>query len=104
MIFGRNYLVADAPISRLDLLICRNTLMYFNAETQGRILRRFHFALNDGGVLLLGKSEMMVSHPDLFTPNDLKHRIFMKQPRATLSSRAGASPSPRPRRPATTTA
>ena len=39
VIFGRNNLVADAPISRLDLLICRNTLMYFTAETQGRILR-----------------------------------------------------------------
>ena len=45
VIFGRNNLVQDAPISRLDLLICRNTLMYFNAETQSRILRHFHFAL-----------------------------------------------------------
>ena len=49
VIFGRNNLVQDAPISRLDLLICRNTLMYFNAETQGRILRHFHFALDAGG-------------------------------------------------------
>ena len=63
--------------------------MYFNAETQGRILRRFHFALHDGGVLLLGKSEMMLSHRDLFAPVDLKQRIFVKQPRATLASRVG---------------
>ena len=49
VIFGRNNLVADAPISRLDLLICRNTLMYLNAETQGQILRHFHFALGDHG-------------------------------------------------------
>ena len=90
VIFGRNNLVADAPISRLDLLICRNTLMYFNAETQGRILRHFHFALRDGGVLMLGKSEMMISHRDLFAPDDLKKRIFVKQPRTTLGSRAGA--------------
>ena len=47
MIFGRNDLVQDAPISRIDLLVCRNTLMYFNAETQARILARFHFALAD---------------------------------------------------------
>ena len=90
VIFGRNNLVADAPISRLDLLICRNTLMYFTAETQGRILRHFHFALHDRGVLMLGKSEMMVSHRDLFAPDDLKKRIFVKQPRTTLASRVGA--------------
>src|SRR3954452_2726931 len=90
VIFGRNNLVQDAPISRLDLLICRNTLMYFNAETQGRILRHFHFALRDEGVLMLGKSEMMVSHRDLFAADDLRRRIFIKQPRATLASRMSA--------------
>ena len=62
VIFGRNDLVQDAPISRIDLLVCRNTLMYFNAETQARILRRFHFALDDDGVLFLGKSEMLITH------------------------------------------
>ena len=46
VIFGRHDLVQDAPISRVDLLVCRNTLMYFNGETQARILARFHFALN----------------------------------------------------------
>ena len=45
VIFGRHDLIQDAPISRVDLLVCRNTLMYFNAETQSRILTRFHFAL-----------------------------------------------------------
>src|SRR5438105_6050020 len=44
VIFGRHDLVQDAPISRLDLIVCRNTLMYFNAETQSRVLARFHFA------------------------------------------------------------
>ena len=78
VIFGRNNLVSDAPISRLDLLICRNTLMYFTAETQGRILRHFHFALAPDGVMMLGKSEMMISHRDLFTAVDLKKRIFRR--------------------------
>jgi two-component system CheB/CheR fusion protein len=82
LIFGINNLVHDAPISRLDLLVCRNTLMYLNAETQGRILRHFHFALRETGILLLGKSEMMVSHRDLFVPLDLKRRIFRKVSRS----------------------
>jgi two-component system CheB/CheR fusion protein len=76
VIFGRNDLVQDAPISRIDLLLCRNTLMYFNAETQARILRRFHFALEDAGALVLGKSEMLITHGGLFQPIDLKRRVF----------------------------
>ncbi len=89
VIFGRNNLIQDAPISRLDVLICRNTLMYFTAETQARILRHFHFALHDAGVLMLGRSEMMVSHRDLFAAIDLKKRIFTKEPRDSLQARAG---------------
>ncbi|MHC5724826.1 MAG: CheR family methyltransferase, partial [Nostoc sp.] len=78
VIFGRHDLLQDAPISRLDLLVSRNTLMYFNSETQGRILARFHFALNDHGYLFLGKAEMLLMHSNLFTPLDLKNRIFTK--------------------------
>jgi two-component system CheB/CheR fusion protein len=88
VIFGRNNLIQDAPISRLDILICRNTLMYFNAEAQARILRHFHFALRSGGVLMLGKSEMMISHRDLFAAGDLKKRIFAKQQVESLPGRA----------------
>jgi two-component system, chemotaxis family, CheB/CheR fusion protein len=80
IIFGRHDLLRDAPISRLDLLICRNTLMYFNAETQNRVLQRFHYALNDGGFLFLGKAEMLLSHGNLFAPVDLKCRVFSKVP------------------------
>ncbi|MBE2320075.1 PAS domain-containing protein [Solirubrobacter sp. CPCC 204708] len=90
VIFGRNNIVQDAPISRLDLLVCRNTLIYFNAATQARILRHFHFALLDTGVLMLGKSEMMLSHRDLFVASDLKKRVFVKQHRNSLGSRASA--------------
>jgi two-component system CheB/CheR fusion protein len=87
VIFGRNDLVQDAPISRIDLLSCRNTLMYFNAETQSRILNRLHFALNDGGFLYLGKSEMLIAHADLFRPVDLQRRVFSKVARSTLRDR-----------------
>jgi two-component system CheB/CheR fusion protein len=87
VIFGRHDLIQDAPISRLDLLVCRNTLMYFNAEAQGRIVARFHFALNDDGFLFLGKAEMLLTHANLFTPIDLKHRIFAKVPKVNLRDR-----------------
>ncbi len=78
VIFGRHDLIQDAPISRLDLLVCRNTLMYFNAETQKRILARFHFALKETGFLFLGKAEMLITHPELFSPINLQDRIFTK--------------------------
>lgn len=87
VIFGRHDLVQDAPISRLDLLVCRNTLMYFNAETQARILARFHFALNDTGFLFVGKAEMLLTHANLFTPGQLKYRIFAKVPKVSLRDR-----------------
>jgi two-component system, chemotaxis family, CheB/CheR fusion protein len=85
VIFGRNDLVQDAPISRIDLLVCRNTLMYFNAETQAKILGRFHFALGPRGLLFLGKAEMLLSHSRIFDPLDLKRRIF----RRTTGSASG---------------
>ncbi|MFI0356661.1 CheR family methyltransferase [Actinomadura sp. 9N407] len=80
VIFGRNDLTRDAPISRVDLLVVRNTLMYFNAETQAGILRRMHFALNDSGYIFLGKAEMLLSHGDWFEPVDLRKRLFHKLP------------------------
>src|SRR6476646_4356677 len=85
VIFGRHDLIQDAPISKIDLLICRNTLMYFNADTQARILGRFHFALRDHGFLFLGKAEMLLTYANSFTPVELKRRIFAKVPR--LNSR-----------------
>ncbi|OMC39649.1 CheR family methyltransferase [Mycobacterium sp. IS-1264] len=78
VIFGRNDLVKDAPISRVDLLVCRNTLMYLNAETQRNVLGRLHFALGPQGTLFLGHAEMLLSHGDRFTPLNLKNRIFRK--------------------------
>jgi two-component system CheB/CheR fusion protein len=78
LVFGRHDLMQDAPISRLDLLVCRNTLIYFNREAQERIIGRFHFALKDSGYLFLGRAETMLTHNDMFKPADMKHRIFRK--------------------------
>jgi two-component system, chemotaxis family, CheB/CheR fusion protein len=80
VIFGRNDLVQDSPISRIDLLLCRNSLMYFHAETQERIIARFHFALNPRGVLFLGKSEMLTRHGELFSSLNPDDRLFEKVP------------------------
>ena len=87
VIFGRHDLIQDAPISRLDLLASRNTLMYFNAEVQGRILARFHFALNDPGYLFLGRAEMLLTHTNLFIPVELKARIFSKVSKIQMRDR-----------------
>lgn len=87
IIFGRHDLIQDAPMSHLDLLVCRNTLMYFNAEIQTRILSRFHFAINSRGCLFLGRAEMLLTHANLFSPLELKHRIFIKVANGALRER-----------------
>jgi two-component system, chemotaxis family, CheB/CheR fusion protein len=87
VIFGRHDLIQDAPISRIDLLVCRNTMMYLNSDTQSHVLARFSFALREGGYLFLGKAEMLLAHSNMFTSVDLKRRVFRKVPGATLRER-----------------
>src|SRR5215208_874005 len=84
VIFGRHDLINDAPISRIDLLTCRNTLMYLNAETQARVLARLHFALNEGGFLLLGRAETLMAHGHSFIAVDLKRRLSRKGTRRSV--------------------
>jgi two-component system, chemotaxis family, CheB/CheR fusion protein len=89
--FSRHDLVQDTPICGIDLLLCRNTLIYFNAETQARVLSRLHLALNPAGVLFLGRAELLLGHA-LFRPIGLERRFFRKvaapTPRAgTLAAR-----------------
>lgn len=78
IVFGHHNLVQDAPMSKIDLLTCRNVLIYFDAETQASILIRFHFALKDRGFLFLGKAESLVTRRQIFTPVDLKHQVYIK--------------------------
>jgi two-component system CheB/CheR fusion protein len=70
--------------------------MYFNAETQSRILSRLHFALAPAGVLYLGKAEMLLSHTELFQPIDLKRRVFRKVPQHSAVLAEAPSPQARP--------
>jgi two-component system CheB/CheR fusion protein len=82
VIFGRHDITRDAPISRLHLLVCRNTLMYFNVEAQSQIVDRFHFALRPNGYLFLGKAEMLLANSDRFELTNMRQRIFRRQPGA----------------------
>jgi len=74
--FERHDLIADPPPRRLDLILCRNVLIYFSREQQGRLLKTFHRALNDRGYLVIGKTEVLMAR--LFKPLNLKERIYVK--------------------------
>jgi two-component system CheB/CheR fusion protein len=76
-VFSKHNLTNDPPFSRLDLVSCRNLLIYLDAPLQKRVLPLLHYALNPGGFLLLGSSET-VGSLDLFTAVDTKHRIYSK--------------------------
>jgi two-component system CheB/CheR fusion protein len=78
VIFGRHDVTKDAPMSRIDLLVCRNVLMYFVRDTRRRVLSRFHHALGGSGFLFLGKAETIFAHADLFTASNPRHRIFRR--------------------------
>jgi two-component system, chemotaxis family, CheB/CheR fusion protein len=95
LIFGRHDLVQDPPISRIDLVTCRNTLMYFTADVQSKILANFHFALNTGGYLFLGKSEALVTRSQMFQVVDLRQHIMRKDGTATDIAQVSAAASPR---------
>ena len=94
VIFGRNDLHRDPPISRVDLLVSRNTLMYFGSELQQRILANFYFALNRGGFLVVGKAEALQGGRNFFVPYNLKRRVFMKDGAVDPAFRLPRVPSP----------
>ncbi len=78
VLFAPQNLVRDPPFSRVDLIICRNLLIYLEPAQQSRILELFHFSLNPGGVLFLGKSESLGNQAGLFEPVSREHRIFRR--------------------------
>jgi two-component system CheB/CheR fusion protein len=84
MLFAPHNVLRDPPFSRLDLICCRNLLIYLNREVQSHLLEMFHFALNPGGYLFLGSSESADMVSNFFTPVDKKARIY----RAKATSRS----------------
>src|SRR3954466_2745938 len=78
VVFGVNNVLGDAPISRLDLLLCRNVFIYLDAKMQKRVLHRFHYALRRNGILVLGKSELIPFAAKIYDTVDLSRRIYRK--------------------------
>lgn len=77
-IFSTHSIVRDPPFSRIDLISCRNLLIYLGAELQDQIIPMFHYALRPGGYLFLGVAETTGQHQALFAPIDKKHRLFRR--------------------------
>jgi two-component system, chemotaxis family, CheB/CheR fusion protein len=77
-IFGKSNLASNAPISHVRLVLCRNVLIYFDAQLQKDILKRLHYGLDPDGILILGKAETQLSQSSLFDVVDAKWRIFRR--------------------------
>ena len=79
IVFAKHDLIADPPFSRMDLIICRNLLIYLEPYAQDKCISLFHYALNNGGYLFLGSAESLGSNSAIFTPvGHKKHRIYQK--------------------------
>ena len=75
-VFSSHNILADPPFSRMDLISCRNLLIYFSGETQRQVFPIFHYALRPAGFLFLGKSETIGRFTDLFAPADKNHGLY----------------------------
>jgi two-component system CheB/CheR fusion protein len=80
VIFAEQSLIQDPPFTKLDVLSCRNLLIYLAPEMQKRLIPLFHYSLTPGGVLFLGSSETIGNFSDLFTPLNNKLRLFQRTP------------------------
>ena len=96
VVFARQNLLSDPPFSQLDLVSCRNVLIYAEAEAQKRAIATFHFALNPGGLLFLGSAETTSGADGLFETISAKHRLFRRigPRRPSVSAAIGQVPSP----------
>jgi len=77
--FATQNLIMDPPFTKLDILICRNLLIYLTPELQNKLLPLFHYSLNPGGILFLGSAEAISTFTDLFAPLDIKSRLFLRR-------------------------
>ncbi|MGB0127767.1 MAG: chemotaxis protein CheB, partial [Rhodocyclaceae bacterium] len=78
-LFARQDLIQDPPFVRLDMISCRNLLIYFKTELQDRVVKIFHYALRTNGLLFLGKSESIGRQSALFAEKDRKNKIYLKR-------------------------
>jgi two-component system CheB/CheR fusion protein len=94
VMFATHDVLRDAPFSRLDLVSCRNLLIYLDREVQSRLLNVFHFALRSGAYLFLGSSESVDEAASAFSPVDKAHRIFRADPLAARGAPLLYTPTP----------
>jgi two-component system, chemotaxis family, CheB/CheR fusion protein len=87
-VFARQNVLSDPPFSRMDLVACRNVLIYIEQSLQRKLVPMLHYALKPNGFLFLGSSETIGSYGDLFEPEDAKHKIFSKKPVAARAEAA----------------
>jgi two-component system CheB/CheR fusion protein len=95
VIFARQNLTRDPPFSRMDLVSCRNVLIYLEPPMQKKVMATFHYALQPDGLLLLGQSETVGASSDFFTVVDREHKVYAKRPQVNvplLSLPPGLSP------------
>ena len=85
-IFSKHDLIRDAPFAHLDLISCRNVLIYLDLPAQKRVMPLFHYALNPGAHLLLGPSETVGTFNDLFAPLNAEHKLFTRKSTALRSA------------------
>ena len=95
-VFARQDLTRDPPFSKLDLIVCRNVLIYLSQSVQSRLIGVFHYALKPTGFLMLGSAETIGTHAELFAVADKKHRVYRKKVAETASDMQFAVP-PYPR-------
>ena len=77
-IFARQNLISDPPFSHIDIVSCRNVLIYFNQQLQNQIITTFHYALDPDGYLFLGTSESLRDYADIFNPVDRKNKVYLR--------------------------
>ena len=87
VVFATQNVIKDAPFTRLDLLSCRNLLIYLESELQNKLLPLFHYCLKVGGVLFLGSSESIGQFTDLFTGLDRKWKFYQRRESAAAARR-----------------
>lgn len=85
VLFAQHDVVLDPPFTKLDMITCRNLLIYFDAELQRRLLPLFHYSLRSGGILLLGSSETVGRFSYLFTSIEAKLRLYLRQDNVRIS-------------------
>jgi two-component system CheB/CheR fusion protein len=78
LIFSEHDLIKDPPFSKLDLISCRNLMIYMSPELQKKVIPMFHYALNPNGILFLGSSESIGESSDLFSIVDLKSKLYIR--------------------------